>query len=93
MDALDVDPARQHLAVQREQRDGGEGLQREGFAERQQPEDVERDVDQEIQQPEGNTARVVPEESQPRCAAGEQARLAEEHDGEGEEQGAGDEGL
>ena len=72
---------------------GGKGLQREGAAKREQPEDVERDVDQEIQKPERNVARVVPEESQPRRAAGEQAGMAEEHDGEGEEQGAGNERL
>jgi len=70
-----INPARQQLAKQRQQSDGAESLERERLAKRENAENVEEDVDQEVAYAERDAAGVIGEKGEPRTAAGEQPGL------------------
>ena len=88
IEAFETNEMRQGFGKNREQADRTEGLHGESLAEGAQPKGIKRQVDQEVEQTEGQVADVIGEKSQPGRSAGEHFGLTEKHDGEGEDQGA-----
>ena len=96
IEAFETNEMRQGFGKNREQADRTKGLHGESPAEGTQPEGIKRQVDQEVEQAEGEPCGIVGEESDAGGAAGEQPGLPEKHDGQRKEQGAmsfGSDGL